>query len=142
MQVLANKIENLSDNIVKLEVGFAEVTKAIVKFSLVEERQTQIFISLDRTTLLIDRWMLRQEAHEKACAVQDKELRALIADTAKDVADQAAKGNTKADERLDELEGAMGLQKTLSGWMIAGVGTALGAMVMYFVPLILGRALQ
>lgn len=142
IQVLANKIENLSDNIVRLEVGFAEVTKAIVKFSLVEERQTQIFISLDRTTLLIDRWMLRQEAHEKACAVQDKELRALIADTAKDVADQAAKGNTKADERLDDLEEAMGLQKTLSGWMIAGVGTALGAMVMYFVPLILGRALQ
>lgn len=142
MQVLANKIENLSDNIVKLEVGFAEVTKAIVKFSLVEERQTQIFISLDRTTLLIDRWMLRQEAHEKACVVQDKELRALIADAAKDAADQAAKGNTKADERLDDLEEAMGLQKTLSGWMIAGVGTALGAMVMYFVPLILGRALQ
>ena len=118
MQVLANKIENLSDNIVKLEVGFAEVTKAIVKFSLVEERQTQIFISLDRTTLLIDRWMLRQEAHEKACVVQDKELRALIADAAKDAADQAAKGNTKADERLDDLEEAMGLQKTLSGWKI------------------------
>lgn len=142
MQVLANKIENLSGNIVKLEAGFAEVTKAIVKFSLVEERQTQIFISLDRTTLLIDRWMLRQEAHEKACVVQDKELRALIADVATDAADRAAKGNTATDKRLDALEESTALQKVLSGWMIAGVGTALGAMVMYFVPLILGRALQ
>lgn len=110
MQVLANKIENLSDNIVKLEIGFAEVTKAIVKFSLVEERQTQIFISLDRTTLLIDRWILRQEAHEKACVQQEKELRALVFDTAKDLS-----------QRIDALEKAEPMQEQAGKWVMGAV---------------------
>lgn len=139
MQVLANRIDNLSDTIGELKHGVNKINEAISKLALIEDRQSQMFLAFDRSAALTDRWMLRQEAHEKACVVQDKELRALIADAAKDAADQAAKGNTKADERLDDLEEAMGLQKTLSGWMIAGVGTALGAMVMYFVPLILGR---
>lgn len=120
MQVLANKIENLSDNIVKLEVGFAEVTKAIVKFSLVEERQTQIFISLDRTTLLIDRWMLRQEAHEKACVVQEKELRALIADTAKDLSG-----------RIAELEKSEPMQEQTSTWVKTAVWSAAGLLALF-----------
>lgn len=142
MHVLANRIDNLSENIGDLKLDVAEVTKAMVKFIIVEERQTQTFLALDRTAQLVDRWMLRQEAHEKACMVQDKELRALIADVAKDAADRVAKGNTETDGRLDDLEEAMAIQKTLSGWIIAGVSTALGAMVMYFVPRLLERMFQ
>lgn len=142
MQVLANRIGNLSDTIGELKHGVNKINEAISKLALIEDRQSQMFLAFDRSAALTDRWMQRQEAHEKACAVQDKELRALIADTATDAADRAAKGSTATDKRLDALEESAALQKVLSGWMIAGVGTALGAAVMYFVPFILGRALQ
>lgn len=142
MQVLANRIDNLSDTIGELKNGVNKINEAISKLALIEDRQSQMFLAFDRSAALTDRWMQRQEAHEKACAQQEKELRALIADAARDATDRTAKGNAETDVRLDGLEEAMSLQKTISGWMIAGVGTALGAMVMYFVPLILGRALQ
>ena len=142
MQVLANRIDNLSDTIGELKHGVNKINEAISKLALIEDRQSQMFLAFDRSAALTDRWMQRQEAHEKACAVQDRELRALIADLAMDAVERERKAGSVVDDRLDELEDAMSLQKTLSGWMIAGVGTALGAAVMYFVPLILGRALQ
>lgn len=139
MHVLANRIDNLAENIGDLKLDVAEVTKAMVKFIIVEERQTQTFLALDRTALLVDRWMLRQEAHEKECAQQDKDTRALLADTVKDIANSIAKTSTTTDTRIDDLVTDVSFLKRVNGWLVTGVGSILGALVVYFIPRILER---
>lgn len=137
IQVLVTRIGNLSEDIGELKTGINKVNEAISKLAVVEDRQSQMFLALDRFTALTDRWMLRQETHEKLCNQQDKDLRALIADTAKDISERAISTGAKVDERLDALEKAADIQKMLSGWAIGGAGLCLGTVATYFIPKIL-----
>lgn len=139
IQVLATRIGNLSEDIGELKTGINKVNEAISKLAVVEDRQSQMFLALDRFTALTDRWMVRQETHEKLCNQQDKDLRALIADTAKDISERTISTSTKVDERLDALEKASDIQKMLSGWAIGGTGVCLGGLATFIIPRALER---
>ena len=115
MQVLANKIENLGADIAEMRQSVVKMTDALVKFAVVEERQTQTIVAQDRIALTIDRVTARLDGHEKSCAVQEKELRALVFDTAKDLS-----------QRIDALEKAEPMQEQAGKWVMAAVWGAAG----------------
>lgn len=115
MQVLATKIEGLAQDITEMRASVVKMTDALVKFAVIEERQTQTILAQDRITMTIDRVSLRLDAHEKSCQLQEKELRALIADTAKDLS-----------QRIDVLEKAEPMQEQAGKWVMAAVWGAAG----------------
>ena len=131
MQVLATKIEGLGREVAEMRAGVTKMTDAFVKFAVIEERQTQTILAQDRITMTIDRVSIRLDAHEKACQLQEKELRALIADTAKDLS-----------HRIDVLEKAEPMQAQTSKWVTAGVWGALALLASFIVPRILERVFQ
>lgn len=115
MQVLATKIEGLAQDITEMRASVVKMTDALVKFAVIEERQTQTILAQDRITMTIDRVSLRLDAHEKSCQLQEKELRALVFDTAKDLS-----------QRLDALERAEPMQEQAGKWVMAAVWGAAG----------------
>lgn len=115
MQVLATKIEGLAQDITEMRASVVKMTDALVKFAVIEERQTQTILAQDRITMTIDRVSLRLDAHEKSCQLQEKELRALVFDTAKDLS-----------QRLDALEKAEPMQEQAGKWVMAAVWGAAG----------------
>lgn len=120
MQVLANKIENLGADIAEMRQSVVKMTDALVKFAVVEERQTQTIVAQDRIALTIDRVTMRLDNHEKACIVQEKELRALVFDTAKDLS-----------QRIDVLEKAEPMQEQAGKWVMAAVWGAAGLLALF-----------
>lgn len=119
MQVLATKIERLGEDISEMRASVVKMTDALIKFAVIEERQTQTILAQDRIAMTLDRLSLRLDSHEKSCQLQEKELRALIADTAKDLS-----------QRIDELEKSEPLQEQTSKWMMAAVWGAAGLLAM------------
>lgn len=115
MQVLATKIEGLAQDITEMRASVVKMTDALVKFAVIEERQTQTILAQDRITMTIDRVSLRLDNHEKSCQLQEKELRALVFDTAKDLS-----------QRLDALERAEPMQEQAGKWVMAAVWGAAG----------------
>lgn len=115
MQVLATKIEGLAQDITEMRASVVKMTDALVKFAVIEERQTQTILAQDRITMTIDRVSLRLDNHEKSCQLQEKELRALVFDTAKDLS-----------QRLDALEKAEPMQEQAGKWVMAAVWGAAG----------------
>lgn len=115
MQVLATKIERLGEDISEMRASVVKMTDALIKFAVIEERQTQTILAQDRIAMTLDRLSLRLDSHEKSCLAQEKELRALIADTAKDLS-----------QRIDELEKSEPLQEQTSKWVMAAVWGAAG----------------
>lgn len=120
MQVLATKIERLGDDISEMRASVVKMTDAIVKFAVVEERQTHTIMAQDRITVALDRLSLRLDAHEKSCVIQEKELRALIADTAKDLSG-----------RIAELEKSEPMQEQTSTWVKTAVWGAAGLLALF-----------
>lgn len=55
MQVLATKIEGLAQDITEMRASVVKMTDALVKFAVIEERQTQTILAQDRITMTIDR---------------------------------------------------------------------------------------
>ena len=110
VQVLATKIEGLAQDITEMRQSVIKMADAFVKFAVIEERQTSTIMAQDRITVTLDRLNLRLDAHEKSCVIQEKELRALIADTAKDLSG-----------RIAELEKAEPMQKQTSNWVVSAV---------------------
>ncbi len=110
MQVLATKIEGLAQDITEMRQSVIKMADAFVKFAVIEERQTNTIMAQDRITVTLDRLNLRLDANEKSCVIQEKELRALIADTAKDLSG-----------RIAELEKAEPMQKQTSNWVVSAV---------------------
>lgn len=110
MQVLSNKIENLGVDIAEMRQSVVKMTDALIKFAVVEERQTQAIAAQDRIALTIDRVSARQEAHEKMCTAQDKELRILIADSTE-----------RLSGRVAELEKAEPIQEQTGKWVMGAV---------------------
>lgn len=115
MQVLATKIEGLAQDITEMRASVVKMTDALVKFAVIEERQTQTILAQARIVDTIDRVSIRLDAHEKSCQLQEKELRALIADTAKDLS-----------QRIDVLEKAEPMQEQAGKWVMAAVWGAAG----------------
>lgn len=120
MQVLATKIEGLAQDITEMRQSVIKMADAFVKFAVIEERQTNTIMAQDRITVTLDRLSLRLDAHEKSCVVQEKELRALIADTAKDLS-----------QRLDALEKAEPMQEQAGKWVMAAVWGAAGLLALF-----------
>ena len=117
MQVLATKIEGLAQDITEMRASVVKMTDALVKFAVIEERQTQTILAQDRITMTIDRVSIRLDAHEKSSQLQEKELRALIADTAKDL-----------NQRISVLEKSEPMQEQTSTWVRAAVWGAAGLL--------------
>lgn len=115
MQVLATKIEGLAQDITEMRASVVKMTDALVKFAVIEERQTQTILAQDRITMTIDRVSIRLDNHEKSCQLQEKELRALVFDTAKDLS-----------QRIDALEKAEPMQEQAGKWVMAAVWGAAG----------------
>jgi len=120
MQVLATKIEGLAQDITEMRASVVKMTDALVKFAVIEERQTQTILAQDRITMTIDRVSLRLDNHEKSCQLQEKELRALIADTAKDL-----------NQRISVLEKSEPMQEQTSTWVKTAVWGAAGLLALF-----------
>lgn len=120
MQVLATKIEGLAQDITEMRASVVKMTDALVKFAVIEERQTQTILAQDRITMTIDRVSLRLDNHEKSCQLQEKELRALIADTAKDL-----------NQRISVLEKSEPMQEQTSTWVKTAVWSAAGLLALF-----------
>lgn len=120
MEVLAAKIERLGDDISEMRQSVIKMADAFVKFAVIEERQTNTIMAQDRITATLDRLSLRLDADEKSCAIQEKELRALIADTAKDLSG-----------RIAELERSEPMQEQTSTWVKTAVWGAAGLLALF-----------
>lgn len=120
MQVLATKIEGLAQDITEMRQSVIKMADAFVKFAVIEERQTNTIMAQDRITVTLDRLSLRLDAHEKSCVIQEKELRALIADTAKDLSG-----------RIAELEKSEPMQEQTSTWVKTAVWGAAGLLALF-----------
>ena len=120
MQVLATKIEGLAQDITEMRQSVIKMADAFVKFAVIEERQTNTIMAQDRITVTLDRLNLRLDAHEKSCVIQEKELRALIADTAKEM-----------NGRIAELEKSEPMQEQTSTWVKTAVWGAAGLLALF-----------
>lgn len=119
MQVLATKIERLGEDISEMRASVVKMTDALIKFAVIEERQTQTIAQQARISETLDRMDQRMDAQERACLVQEKEIRALILDTARALS-----------MRIDVLEKSEPMQEQTSKWMMAAVWGAAGLLAM------------
>ena len=131
MQVLATKIEGLSQDMSEMKHGIAKMADALTKLAIVEERQTQTILAQERAFKALERVEERQRMHELQCRDLDKEVRQLIAD-----------GNERLSIRVAELEKAEPMQAQTSKWVTAGVWGALALLASFIVPRILERVFQ
>ena len=131
MQVLATKIEGLSQDMSEMKHGIAKMADALTKLAIVEERQTQTILAQERAFKALERVEERQRQHELQCRDQDKEVRQLIADS-----------NERLSIRVGELEKAEPMQAQTSKWVTAGVWGALALLASFIVPRILERVFQ
>lgn len=131
MQVLATKIEGLSQDMNEMKHGIAKMADALTKLAIVEERQTQTILAQERAFKALERVEERQRMHELVCKDQDKEVRQLIADS-----------NERLAARVGELEKAEPMQAQTSKWVTAGVWGALALLASFIVPRILEKAFQ
>lgn len=113
--VLVERIDGVCADMGEMKSGMIQLAAAMTKLAVVEERQTQTINAQDRIVTTVDRWMARQEMHEKMCAAQDKELRILISDTAE-----------RIGTRVSELEKAEPMQEQAGKWVMAAVWGAAG----------------
>ena len=131
MQVLATKIEGLSQDMSEMKHGIAKMADALTKLAIVEERQTQTILAQERAFKALERVEERQRQHELQCHDQEKGLRQLIADS-----------NERLSIRVAELEKAEPMQAQTSKWVTAGVWGALALLASFIVPRILERVFQ
>lgn len=131
MQVLATKIEGLSQDMSEMKHGIAKMADALTKLAIVEERQTQTILAQERAFKALERVEERQRQHELQCRDLDKEVRQLIADS-----------NERLSMRVSELEKAEPMQAQTSKWVTAGVWGALALLASFIVPRILERVFQ
>ena len=131
MQVLATKIEGLSQDMSEMKHGLTKMADALTKLAIVEERQTQTILAQERAFKALERVEERQRQHELQCRDQDKEVRQLIADS-----------NERLSARVSELEKAEPMQAQTSKWVTAGVWGALALLASFIVPRILERVFQ
>ena len=131
MQVLATKIEGLSQDMSEMKHGIAKMADALTKLAIVEERQTQTILAQERALKALERVEERQRQHELQCRDLDKEVRQLIADS-----------NERLSIRVAELEKAEPMQAQTSKWVTAGVWGALALLASFIVPRVLERAFQ
>ena len=131
MQVLATKIEGLSQDMNEMKHGIAKMADALTKLAIVEERQTQTILAQERAFKALEHVEERQRMHELVCKDQDKEVRQLIADS-----------NERLSARIVELEKAEPMQAQTSKWVTAGVWGALALLASFIVPRVLERVFQ
>ena len=131
MQVLATKIEGLSQDMSEMKHGIAKMADALTKLAIVEERQTQTILAQERAFKALERVEERQHVHELQCRDQEKGLRQLIADS-----------NERLAARVGELEKAEPMQAQTSKWVTAAVWGALALLASFIVPRILERVFQ
>ena len=131
MQVLAAKIEGLSQDMSEMKHGIAKMADALTKLAIVEERQTQTILAQERAFKALERVEERQRQHELQGLDQEKCLRQLIADS-----------NERLSIRVAELEKAEPMQAQTSKWVTAAVWGALALLASFIVPRILERVFQ
>ena len=64
MQVLATKIEGLTQDMGEMKHGIAKMADALTKLTIVEERQTQTILAQERAFKALERVEERQRQHE------------------------------------------------------------------------------
>lgn len=131
VNVLAERIDGLCDDMNEMKHGIAKMADALTKLAIVEERQTQTILAQERAFKALERVEERQRQHELQCRDQDKEVRQLIADS-----------NERLSIRVAELEKAEPMQAQTSKWVTAGVWGALALLASFIVPRILERVFQ
>lgn len=131
VNVLAERIDGLCDDMNEMKHGIAKMADALTKLAIVEERQTQTILAQERAFKALERVEEHQRTHELVCKDQDKEVRQLIADS-----------NERLSIRVSELEKAEPMQAQTSKWVTAGVWGALALLASFIVPRILERVFQ
>lgn len=128
MALLTNKIENLCQDMGKMEQGLAKMADALAKLAVVEERQTQTILAQERAFKVLDQVIKRQEDYEEQCRQQEKELHASIATSA-----------AALSARITELEKSEPIQQQTSKWVIGAVWGILGLLSMFIANRILEK---
>lgn len=131
VNVLAERIDGLCDDMNEMKHGIAKMADALTKLAIVEERQTQTILAQERAFKALERVEERQRQHELQCRDQDKAVRQLIADS-----------KERLSIRVSELEKAEPMQAQTSKWVTAGVWGALALLASFIVPRILERVFQ
>ena len=131
VNVLAERIDGLCDDMNEMKHGIAKMADALTKLAIVEERQTQTILAQERAFKALERVEERQRQHELQCLDQDKEVRQLIADS-----------NERLSGRVAELEKAEPMQAQTSKWVTAAVWGALALLASFIVPRVLERVFQ
>jgi len=131
IDVLAERVEGLAQDMSEMKHGIAKMADALTKLAIVEERQTQTILAEERAFKALERVEERQRQHELQCLDQEKDVRQLIADS-----------NERLSIRVSELEKAEPMQAQTSKWVTAGVWGALALLASFIVPRILERVFQ
>ena len=131
VNVLAERIDGLCDDMNEMKHGIAKMADALTKLAIVEERQTQTILAQERAFKALERVEERQRLHELQCRDQEKDVRQLIADS-----------NERLSIRVSELEKAEPMQAQTSKWVTAAVWGTLALLASFVVPRILERVFQ
>lgn len=130
--VLVQRIDGLCGDVGEMKTGMTRLADAMTKLAVVEERQTQTILAQERAFGALERVEERQRLHERSCAVQDKEVRGLIADSAE-----------RLGGRIAELEKAEPMQAQTSKWVTAavwGVVVAVGTIALMIAQKLIDRS--
>lgn len=120
VQVLATKIENLSEDISEMKNGITQLAAAVTKLAVVEERQTHMILAQERAFKALERVEQRQTEHERACRIQEKELRELFTQESKVLIG-----------RIEVLEKTEPMQAQTSKWVTTAVWSAAGLLGLF-----------
>lgn len=115
LAVLEHKITSMHSDMGEVRNVLKELTAAINRLALVEERQSQLSLTLERAFKVLDRIEERAEVDRK------------------DVRNEIA----KLDTRVNILEVAEPMQKQTSKWVIAGITGLVALMATTIVPRLL-----
>jgi len=126
VQVLATQIANLSDDIGEMKDGIAQLAAAVTKLAVVEERQTHMILAQERAFKALERVEQRQADHEKACRLQEKELR-----------EEIYRESEMLASRISVLERAEPMQAQTSKWVMGAMYGTLGVLAAFIVNRVL-----
>lgn len=110
--VLDHKVTSMHSDVNEIRSVLKELTAAINRLALVEERQSQLSLTLERAFKVLDRIEERSEQDRKEVRVEIGKL----------------------DTRIGLLEVAEPMQKQTSKWVVAGITGIIALMATQIIP--------
>ena len=110
LALIEHRIASIEDSHIDLKDAIKELTQAIHKLAIIDERQIQSAITMDKLSAATDK------AHSRIDGLTSEFAKAL-----EKAREECRQHREELDKRITELEKAEPMQKKTSEWMLAAV---------------------